>query len=36
MLGELNSIYKEKSEWRDKLKLAIDSADEEPVVVAAD
>lgn len=36
MLGELQSIYKEKSEWKDKLKLAIDSTEDEPVVAAAD
>jgi hypothetical protein len=36
MLGELQSIYKEKSEWKDKLKLAIDSAEDEPVVAAAE
>ena len=23
MLGELNTLYKEKSEWKDKLKLVI-------------
>ena len=36
MLGELQSIYKEKAEWKDKLKLAIDSAEDEPVIAAAD
>ncbi len=36
MLGELQSIYKEKSEWKDKLKLAIDSTEDEPVVAAVD
>lgn len=34
MLGELHSIYKEKSEWKDKLKLAIDSCEEEPIIAA--
>ena len=36
MLGELHSIYKEKSEWKDKLKQAIDSTEDEPIVAAAD
>jgi len=34
MLGELQSIYREKSEWKDKLKLAIDSTEDEAVVAS--